>query len=456
MRDRNARAPQARSADRRTTAWSVCLAAFVVGGLLCGYLFYASVRDIVAYAELPFLPGLPGNPAHSDGDDGPASIVHNQLQERVNILFLGIDRRDNDPGPWRTDTMIVFSIDPVSNSISMLSIPRDLWVTIPDYNIDERINAAHVYGDEFQYPGGGVELAKKTVQFNLGIPIHYYARLDFPGFVKIIDGIGGVEIDVPQDIIDYEYPTPDNRTTRLYIQAGRQEMDGDLALKYARTRHSTSDFDRALRQQQLIRAVRDKVLGLNFPIRRIPEQMRVLGDSLKTDMTLDVLYAVAQAARQVPDENMHSGVIDNTMTIAWKTPQGWDVLVPQREKIRVLVSELFPAPTPQVSLGPLEDPRQLAQEAARIEVQNGTETAGLASRLSAELRAHGYNVVGYGNADRYDYDETVIICYVEKRYSLASLQAHLKVPDTHVVRQSVPNPDVDLRVILGRNDAGPT
>jgi LCP family protein required for cell wall assembly len=450
MRDRNPRAPRARYASRRNTAWSVALVAFVVGGLFCGYLFYASVRDIVAYAELPFLPGPAGSPAHST-EANPAPVVHAELKERVNILFLGIDRRPNDPGPWRTDTMIVFSIDPISKTASMLSIPRDLWVTLPDYNIEERINAAHVYGDQLQYPGGGPELAKKTVQYNLGIPIHYYARIDFPGFVKIIDSIGGIQIDVPRDIVDNEYPTPDNQTTRLYIKAGRQQMDGELALKYARTRHDSSDIDRGRRQQQVIMAVRDKVLSLDFPITRIPEQLRLLGDSLQTDMSLEVLYAIAQAARQVPSENIQSGVIDEGMVISWKTPQGWDVLVPQRDRIRVLVSQLVPSPTPQASLGPLGDAEKLAQETARIEVQNGTETAGLASRLSSELRANGYNVVSYGNADRYDYPETVVICYVEKRYTLASLQDYLDIPDTHIVRQSVASPDVDMRVILGAN-----
>jgi len=426
-----------------------------VGGLFFGYLFYASIRDIVAYAELPFILGGPVNPAHSGGSDGPGPVSHRQLTERVNVLFLGIDQRDNEPGPWRTDTMIVFSVDPISKTISMLSLPRDLWVTLPGYNMDERINAAHVYGEQFRYPGGGPTFAMKTVQYNLGIPVHYFVRLDFNGFVKIIDAIGGIDVDVPRDIVDNAYPTPDYGTTRLYIKAGRQHMDGDLALKYARTRHDSSDIDRARRQQQVILAGRDKVLSLNFPVARIGEQLRILGDSLQTDMNLEVLYAIAQAARQVPPENVQAGVIDDTMVFSWKTPQGWEVLVPQRDKVRVLVSRLFPMPTPQVSLGPLGDRDKLAQEAARIEVQNGTLTEGLASRMATALRSNGYNVVRYGNADRFDYPETVIICYVEKKYSLESLKAHLQVPDSHLVRQSVPDSDVDIRVILGSDSGAP-
>ncbi len=438
-----------RSAGWRQALWSVLLAVFVIGGLFGGYLFYASVRDIVAYANLPFLSGLPGVQVSPSGSETPAPIVHAKLTQRVNVLFLGVDRRANEPGPWRTDTMIVLSVDPTTKTASMLSIPRDLWVTIPDYNFDERINSAHVYGDNLEYPGGGPELAKKTVQYNLGIPIHYYARLDFAGFIKIIDAIGGIEIDVPREIVDYQYPTEDYRTTTLRIKAGRQPMDGDLALKYARTRHDSNDIDRGRRQQQVIMAVFDKVLSLDFPVSRIPEQLRILGDSFQTDMDLEAMYAIAQVVRQIPRDGIRSAVIDDTMVIGWKTPQGWEVLVPQRESIRTLVDELFPSPTPQVPLGPLGEVDSLAKEAARVEIQNGTETAGLASRVSTNLRSQGYNIVGYGNADRFDYHETIILCYVEKRYTLASLQEELGVPDTHVVRQTIPNPEVDLRVILG-------
>jgi hypothetical protein len=228
-------------------------------------------------------------------------------------------------------------------------------------------------------------------------------------------------------------------------------MDGDLALKYARTRHDSSDIDRARRQQQVIRAVRDKVLSLNFPLARIPEQLRILGDSVQTDMSIEDLIAIAQAAREVPEDGIKSRVIDETMVIEWKTPEGWDVLVPRPDPIRALVGELFPAPTPTVTLGPLGDREKLAQEAARIEIQNGTQTPGLASKTATELRANGYNVVRYGNADRSDYPETVVIVYADKRYTLASLKGYFKLGDTHVLRQEGVKTDIDIRVILGAN-----
>ncbi|MGQ9681460.1 MAG: LCP family protein [Anaerolineae bacterium] len=448
MPDRHRQRPKTRTTSARGALWTAFMVVFVVGGLFFGYLFYASVRDIVAYAELPFAIG-PSGGGHVGGSNGERPVQHRELTQRVNILFLGVDRRDNDPGPWRTDTMILFSVDPISKTASMLSIPRDLWVAMPGLDRDDRINSAHVWGDEYNLPGGGLGYAKKTVQYNLGIPVHYAVRLDFNGFVKIIDAIGGIDVEVPREIIDNEYPTPDYGTMRLVIKPGLQHMDGDLALKYARTRHQYGDIDRARRQQQVILAVRAKIMSLNFPIARIPEQLRILGDSVLTDMDLEAMYAVAQAARQVPSENIRSGVIDETMVISWKTPSGAEVLVPKREQIRVLVSELFPPSAPQVSLGPLGDRDKLAKEAARIEIQNGTETAGLASRASTELRSLGYNVVRYGNADRFDYANTMIIYYSDKQYTLESLKAQLKVDDDMVMREDSPKGDVDIRVILG-------
>jgi len=234
------------------------------------------------------------------------------------------------------------------------------------------------------------------------------------------------------------------------FQKGLQHMNGERALQYARTRHDSNDFDRARRQQQIILAVRDKIMNLQVPLDRIPALLATLGESIQTDMTLDEIYAVYQAARDVQVSNIKQGVIDETMTVPWVTAQGAEVLLPQRDKIRVLVGKLFPVPVPTVSLGPLGDPTRLAQEAARVEIQNGTQTAGLASKVAAELRAAGYNVVRFGNADRFDYQDTLIVDYTAgKPYTLASLKERFKIPDAHVMHQDIPADDVDIRVILG-------
>ncbi len=265
------------------------------------------------------------------------------LQKRINILLLGIDQRPGETGPFRTDTMIVVTIDPQTRSVGMLSIPRDLWVPIPGYG-ENRINTAHFLGDLHKYPGGGPALAKKTVSYNFGFPVHYYVRVNFDGFRRLIDMIGGVDIYVPHEIQDDQYPDENYGYDPLYIPAGCVHMDGSLALKYARTRKADSDFERARRQQQIILTVRDKVLSLNLLpslLPKIPELLRTLSDSVQTDIPMDELIQLARMVRDMDTATIKTAVIDETMTVPQITPTGAYVLLPVREKIRPVVDDMF-------------------------------------------------------------------------------------------------------------------
>ena len=180
---------------------------------------------------------------------------------QISLLVLGIDERENQSGPWRTDTMIAVTIDPVKLTAAGLSIPRDVWVTIPAIGTEGKINTAHFLGDAENYPGGGPALALATVQAVLNVPMQYYVRVNFAAFEKLIDLIGGIDVDVPYPIDDPLYPDSGYGYEPLYIPAGHIHMDGRLALKYARTRHDAmGDFDRMQRQQQVILAVRDKLV----------------------------------------------------------------------------------------------------------------------------------------------------------------------------------------------------
>ncbi|MGQ9516789.1 MAG: LCP family protein [Anaerolineae bacterium] len=272
------------------------------------------------------------------------------LQKRINILLLGIDQRPDETGPFRTDTMIVVTIDPETGAVGMLSIPRDLWVPIPGYG-ENRINTAHFLGDLHKYPGGGPALAKKTVSYNFGFPVHYYVRVNFEGFRRLIDMIGGVDIDVPYEIRDDQYPDENYGYDPLYIPAGRIHMDGALALKYARTRKADSDFQRARRQQQIILAVKDKVLSLNLLpslLPKIPELLRTLSDSIQTDIPTEELIQLARLVRDLDTEHIKTVVIDETMTAPQTTPTGAYVLLPIREQIRPVIDDLFLSPLPTV------------------------------------------------------------------------------------------------------------
>ena len=155
---------------------------------------------------------------------------------------------------------MVVTLNPESSSAGMLSLPRDMLVHASLLDRDVKINTLHVLGEINKYPGGGPMLLSQTVSELLGYPIDFYVRLNFDGFRHIIDLIGGVDIDVANEIRDDKYPDNNYGYDPLYIPAGRQHMGGDLALKYARTRHGDNDYERAARQQQVILAVKDKIM----------------------------------------------------------------------------------------------------------------------------------------------------------------------------------------------------
>ncbi len=259
---------------------------------------------------------------------------------RLNLLVLGVDRRpDEQDIPVRSDGIMLIGLDPISNTISVLSIPRDLYVPIPGLEergiSQSRINTACFYGDYYHLGGCG-ELAKGTVAYNFGVPVHRYILLDFNGFKRIIDLVGGIDVDVPRTIVDNAYPTDDYRTERLVIPAGRLHMDGELALKYVRTRHADSDFGRLKRQQQVLMALRAKVLSLQA-LPQIPEILRTLGDSVQTDLTIPEMLAIAQFARGVPEERIRLLAVEPSMVRPWQTPNGAAVLIPNRQALATLI-----------------------------------------------------------------------------------------------------------------------
>ena len=371
--------------------------------------------------------------------------------ERVNVLVMGVDQREQEQGPWRTDTMLVLTIDPVTMSGGMLSIPRDLWVPIPGYE-EGRINTAHYLGDIYDYPGGGPALAAKTVQYNLGVPIHHYARLNFTAFERLVDLIGGIDIYVEEEISDPTYPDEAYGYDPLYIPAGRQHFNGEMALKYARTRHSVGgDFDRAERQQQVLMAVFEQVTRLDLLPQlapRAPELWKTLQGAVVTDLTMDQSIALAQLASQVASENIRYVVIDENYTQFWSTPDGQQVLIPVRDRIRELRDYIFTneAPLPQQ----VEDPSaRLETEAATIEVLNGTTTAGLAALTSDYLQQEGLQVTHADNADRSDYPESLVIVYTGKTYTAEYVTRLLGLPLTAVVHGADPNAEYDISVIVG-------
>lgn len=174
-----------------------------------------------------------------------------QARDRVILLFLGEDRRPDERDAQRTDAILIMLAEPDRNRIALLSLPRDLWVEIPGHGFN-RINAAYTWGEISQGPGGGMELARQTVQHLLGIPIDYVTIVDFTGFIGLIDTLGGIPVEVEKELFDASFPTMDYGYQIVHFFPGQQHMDGVTALNYSRIRHPDSDFARMTRQQEVL------------------------------------------------------------------------------------------------------------------------------------------------------------------------------------------------------------
>ena len=265
-------------------------------------------------------------------------------RNRVNVLLLGNDRREGESDIPRTDTIMVLTIDTAGRTAGLLSLPRDLWVNIPGHGF-ERINAAFEIG-EARKRDGGVELARKTVEELLGVPIHHHVLVGFAGFVRLVDEMGGVVVDVERPIKDDEYPDANYSLRRIFFQPGLQRLNGETALWYARTRHSDSDFGRARRQQQILLALRRQALQREM-LPRAPAILSALSDTFKTDFKAHEILALAAVAKDIDTSKLTNRVIDESMTTHWVTPSGAQVELPNRPAVRQMVQEVFGPPDRQ-------------------------------------------------------------------------------------------------------------
>jgi LCP family protein required for cell wall assembly len=257
---------------------------------------------------------------------------------RLNVLVLGLDRRPDQGYVVRSDTMMLMTVYRSGPRAAILSVPRDLYVEIPDVGAD-RINTAHFWG-ESQVEGGGPVLASRTVAQAFGVPVHRCVRVDFDGFRAIIDAAGGVDVFVEEAVVDNAYPSDDYGVVRIEIPAGQQHMDGETALRYVRSRHGSSDFNRAERQQQVLIALAHRLLEPGtWP--RLPLVHRAVTSSVDTDLTTRDLLLFFTVVHRVGVDGIEHHVIGREMTQPWTKPTGAAVLLPRWELIRPLVQDLF-------------------------------------------------------------------------------------------------------------------
>lgn len=373
----------------------------------------------------------------------------------LSILLLGTDERPDEYGPTRTDTMILLTVNPETGAMGMLSLPRDLWVPIPGLGVTTKINTAYMLGELQGYPGGGAQLAKDTVSSFVGRPVDYFVRVNFDGFREIVDLIGGVTVEVPNTIHDEEYPTLDYGVETFHLDAGTHLLDGESALKYARTRHNDGDYNRARRQQDIIRAVAQQVMNAGMIpqlLAKAPQLLATMQNSIETDIPVAVGIDLAQGFQDRTGGDVQQLVLDNRYGEETFSSEGAWILLPDRTRVRTALNAFFaaveaPGGAQQVALA---DPK-----AVRIEILNGTTSPNAAARTAELLQQQGWQVASIGDADRSDYAQSIVINYGVADTVAAAVSTDLRlVPAQAQINGLAASAPIDIRIVVGRDMLG--
>lgn len=360
-----------------------------------------------------------------------------------NILLIGSDKRPNAVD-YRTDTLVVVSINRTTQSVSLLSLPRDLYVYIPQYGYD-RINTASLWGDLHKLNGGGIGTLLATLRYNLGIRIDRYAQISFEGFKTIIDQLGGIEIAVDCPITDYRLREGANPRVlanyQLYtLKVGVHRMNGDFALWYVRSRNGTSDFDRNRRQQAVLRAI-FHALRERGQLEQLPSLWSDLTKVVKTDLSLSDLLSLLPIALNLENLSLRSYFISSQQVTSWETPQGAAVLVPNREAIRAELIKFFTPPTSNA----------LKRERPTVAIYNGSGNADWDRVAADRLTWEGFAPQPMGESERVNVTRVYDHTGGAKPSSLRALIRALNLSPKSVVEQPDPNADTDFTVVLGAN-----
>jgi LCP family protein required for cell wall assembly len=388
----------------------------------------------------PLPTDTPPPPTPEPGAMPPIEVGAHDL---FNILLIGSDRRPNAVD-YRTDTLVIVSVNRTIGSVSLLSLPRDLYVYIPKHGYD-RINTAALWGDLYKLNDGGVRTLIATVRYNFGIRIDRFAQVNFDGFKTIIDRLGGIEMVVDCPITDYRLREGANPNVLANYQpftlkVGVHRMDGAFALWYVRSRNGTSDFDRNRRQQAMLRAI-FQALRERGQLEQLPALWQDLTKVVKTDLTLSDLLSLLPIALNLDNLTLRSYFISPQQVSSWRTPQGADVLVPNREAIRAELVKFLTPPTANA----------LTHERPTVAVYNGSGHADW-DRVAAERLAwEGFAPQAMGESERVAatriYDHTG----GAKPSSLRLLLRALNLSAKNVIEQPDPNADTDFKVVLGTN-----
>ncbi|MGC9356629.1 MAG: LCP family protein [Anaerolineae bacterium] len=358
--------------------------------------------------------------------------------DAVTILLLGSDQRP-DWNDWHTDAIQYVVVYPDIPSVAMLSIPRDLYVYIPNFWMS-RINFADMYGTVYNYDGGGFGLFNQTLLYNLGITADHYVKVNFDGLIGLVDAMGGIDVPVHCRLADHwPYPDENGEYPWLELEPRIHHMDGELALWYSRSRKTTSVFSREERQQQVLEAMWRKAKQANLleAAPSVDEQWNYLFD---TNMGVGNILNMAVVAARLDPMNVYYYNIGYGEVEYFVTPYGGSVFLPHWNEIEPVVNSVLARPSSQ----------RATQSAIPVEVWNGT-TLPDRDLLAADTLIHrGFNPI-VGEPDRRDYAETQIVFFggTTKGSGLSFLQSIFRVDQQHVITVEEPERDVRLRLILG-------
>jgi LCP family protein required for cell wall assembly len=371
----------------------------------------------------------------------PPAEVFTFPEGSLNVLLLGSDRRTGIG--FRTDTIVIASIQPTTGLVALVSVPRDLYVYLPGFTVS-RINTAWIYGETLGYPGGGPQLLFDTVRYNLGVPVDRYALVEMAGFQQIVDLLGGVDVRVACDFTDWRLRRPDlpqeavGSWALFTVPRGVVHMDGDFALWYARSRSRSSDFDRARRQQEVLRALYRGSLQPGV-LSRIPELYRALQSSVKSDADLDDVLALAPFATRLEPAHLRSRFIGRPQVQTFRVPaSGAAVLLPKPDEIHALLTEAF-APYEESQVVPV-----------RVEVVPGTDRQ-VAELVQERLLYAGFNAVVVDGDPSPDGGSHVLEPPGTEPHVRAALLAALGLSDVVVTARGEADSRASFRLLVGDN-----
>lgn len=346
-----------------------------------------------------------------------------EAEDRINILLIGMGGKNHDGG-YLADTILLVSLKPSTKQVSMISIPRDTTVQV-EGGAWKKINSINANA-ESKEPGSGGRAMTKALSDIFGVSINYYVRIDFQGFINIIDEMKGVEVNVENTLDDYSYPImgkeddPNyySRYEHLHVEKGLQKMDGELALKFARSRHGLgkegTDFARAKRQQLILQAVKEKLLSRSTLLRpgTIIKISGELNEHVDTNIAVTEMLKLWDDYKDVNRENIINEVIgnkENGLLVDSRGQDGAYLLVPRSgnfNEIRSFVQNIFgEATSTEPVVTKVVEP---VKKTTNIQVINGTWVSGLASKVASELNPYNFKAVKITNASQRDFTKSAI------------------------------------------------